>query len=198
MDLLLLPSSPNSSSAGEGLSQLVQKLTQQTTLSEAASSQRGAIAIILLLDTVQVTFDVHELEESLASILRMDRRYSIQYDANGVAWAAASALTTAANADAGTAAEGGSSELEQAKAEVLSLQTRLEASAAQIESLTTRLTALTKEKDDAVAQHDFVRTLYDRASLSSSTAQLRQRRHSNALLCSRRSLIKGLLFTVLP
>lgn len=174
MDLLLFPHSSSSSSASqvvEGLSDVVQKLTQQSQMSESHSS-RGAVAIILLLDTVEVTFDVHELEESLASVLRADRRYSVHFDANGRKW-----NTEPTNSDPtpGAPANAGLSslddELEVAKSEISQLQLKLESASREIETLTSSNTMLSKELAEAQSQHDFVRSLYDRASASASSAQ---------------------------
>ncbi|SPO23870.1 uncharacterized protein UTRI_03581_B [Ustilago trichophora] len=170
MDLLLFPSPSSSSQASlpRITSQVVQQRLTQSQLSQA-STTRGPVAIILLLDTVEVTFDIHELEESLASVLRSDRRYSVQYDADGRKWNTGSQRTpTPATAPAPAPA---ADDLDAAKAEITRLQKRLEASSAQIDALTTTNLSLQKDLSESQAQHDFVRSLYDRASASATSAQ---------------------------
>lgn len=155
MDLLRFPSS---SSLLEGLSQEVLKLTQQS------ESSRGATAVILLLDVKEGTFDVHELEEPLARVLRNDRRYSVLYDCNGRAWKDAPSTPPAVPSAEGT-------ELEKAKAEISSLQAKLLSSSTELDTLSSANTSLKKELTEAQGQHDFLRSLYDRASSSASSAQ---------------------------
>ncbi|SPO24313.1 uncharacterized protein UTRI_03581 [Ustilago trichophora] len=167
MDLLLFPSPSSSSQASlpEITSQVVQQRLTQSQLSQATTTY-VPVAIILLLDTVEVTFDIHELEESLASVLRSDRRYSVQYDADGRKWNTGSQLTTIP-ATATPAAD----DLDAAKAEITQLQKRLESSSAQIDALTTSNLSLQKDLSESQTQHDFVRSLYDRASASATSAQ---------------------------
>lgn len=179
MDLLLFPASSTPWAVQEGLSEVVQRLTQlsQTQYSSGgpsasgSSSTRsgGALAIILVLDTVAVTYDIHELEDSLAVILRQDRRYSVQFDANGRRWDSTSP-TAPLTSFADFAADGGD-EVETLKSELTLLQSKLEASSVQIDSLTSRNLSLTSELAESRQQHDFVRSLYDRASASASSAQ---------------------------
>lgn len=148
MDLLLL--SPSSSQMVG--SELVQRLTQQTQ--SQSQSTRGAVAVILMLDTHECTFDVHELDESLAAVLRADRRYSVQFDAEGRRWNP----TTAGVEDE---SEARSSALEQ----------RVEALLQEVEKLGEEKKVVERERDEVRGQHDFVRGLYDRASAAAASAQ---------------------------
>lgn len=165
MDLLLLPSSSSPSVAG--LSEVVQRLTQ---LSQSSESARAGVAVILLLDMVKATWDVHELDEALARVLREDRRYSVLYDGEGRRWSAPAA-TAAAPASPAIAVEGEGDELETARSEIVQLQTRLDSAQSQIETLLSTTTTLERELTESRSQHDFIRDLYDRASLSATTAQ---------------------------
>ncbi|SOV08651.1 uncharacterized protein UDID_04855 [Ustilago sp. UG-2017a] len=168
MDLLLLPT-PSSTleSLGE-LGERVGKLTQQSQ-----SQGRGGVAVILLLDTVGGTFDVHELEESLAGLLRADRRYSVLFDCDGRKWnSSSSSFSSSQLHNTPTpAVVGGVGDLESANAQIILLESKLEAANKELESLTTNNKTLQKKRSEAEAQHDFIRTLYDRASASSTSAQ---------------------------
>lgn len=169
MDLLLLPT-PSSTleSLGE-LGERVGKLTQQSQ-----SQGRGGVAVILLLDTVGGTFDVHELEESLAGLLRADRRYSVLFDCNGRKWNSSSSSSFSSSQLHNIpipALVGGVGDLESANAQIILLESKLEAANKELESLTSNNKTLQKQRSEAEAQHDFLRTLYDRASASSTSAQ---------------------------
>ncbi|KAJ1018496.1 hypothetical protein NDA18_006647 [Ustilago nuda] len=167
MDLLLLPT-PSSTleSLGE-LGERVGKLTQQSQ-----SQGRGGVAVILLLDIVAGTFDVHELEESLAGLLRADRRYSVLFDCNGRKWNSSSSFSSSQLDNIPTSAVvGGVEDLESANAQIILLECKLEAANKELESLTSNNKTLQKQTSEAEAQHDFLRTLYDRASASSTSAQ---------------------------
>ncbi|CBQ73502.1 conserved hypothetical protein [Sporisorium reilianum SRZ2] len=167
MDLLVFPASSPTAVVMEGItSQVVVRLTQQTQQSQVSADSFGpkAVAVILLLDTVEATFDVHELDESLARVLRHDRRYSVAFDADGRRW------DTASN-HSPSSAPGDATDFEGALAHIASLQTRLDTLARENDALRTVNQTLHKELADTQAQHDFVRTLYDRASASASTAQ---------------------------
>lgn len=183
MDLLVFaPSGSRSTAAGGGVSAItsdvVRKLTQQTQASQACSSgsgvsQRGAVAILLLLDTVNMTFDVHELEESLASVLRNDRRYSVGFDVNGRRWNAEQGTDTCGRAGTLVDAtrQGDQDELEETRVEIVRLQSALESASREIETLSETQTTLKKELAESQSQHDFVRSLYERASASALSAQ---------------------------
>lgn len=148
MDLLLL--SPSSSQMVA--SELVQRLTQQTQ--HSSQSTRGGVAVILMLDTHECTFYVHELDESLAAVLRADRRYSVQFDAQGRRWD-----TTTAGVE------------DESEARSSALEQRLEALLQEVEALGEEKRVVERERDEVRGQHDFVRGLYDRASAAAASAQ---------------------------
>ncbi len=133
-------------------SELVQRLTQQTQRS--SQSTRGGVAVILMLDTHECTFDVHELDESLAAVLRADRRYSVQFDAQGRRW-----NTTTVGVE------------DESEARSSALEQRLEALLQEVEALGEEKRVVERERDEVRGQHDFVRGLYDRASAAAASAQ---------------------------
>ena len=179
-ELLVTSSSVNAAGMTAGLdeaSDLMMRLTQ----SQPSSSQ--ARVIILLIDTAEGTFDIQEVEDSLASILRKDTRYSAWHDADGRKWSSNTAanpagadLTRGEAADAGQGAESAAATAAVAaapdlNAEIAKLQTEVAQLRTALSSAEQARVKAERSRDEAKEDRDFIRGLYDRASASAGTAQ---------------------------
>ncbi|PWZ03836.1 hypothetical protein BCV70DRAFT_215192 [Testicularia cyperi] len=143
---------------------LVQRLTQSQTLSTSSSPPK---AVVLLIDTEEMTFDVQELEDNLAAILRNDRRYSALYNCHGRRWTHQQSIDgTQASQDGETAQLA-----VDARSADLQLQLRVEELQKKLEESSDRNKELETEKRELEEHHSFVRNLYDQASAAASESK---------------------------
>ncbi|KAN0065031.1 hypothetical protein ACQY0O_001507 [Thecaphora frezii] len=164
----------------EGVKRITQQQQQQQGNASTTGGWAGARTVVLLLDTEEVTFDVQEIEETLAGILREDTRFGAGFDANGQAWAANLAGTGCVPAPAPTPAPA-----PETAEELLTLR-------AKIAQLETEHSRLTSALESTTADLTFVRSLYDTASSSATLLRTQSDAQAAEIRCLESKLAEGL------
>ncbi|EPQ29547.1 uncharacterized protein PFL1_02766 [Pseudozyma flocculosa PF-1] len=171
-DLLRGPLIVGATGLGEGgLHEVVQRFTQSQQQQSGDSATGPVRSVVLVVDTKEGTFDVQEIEENLANILREDTRFGAWFDAAGRRFpdapkAAPPQPPPPAEAVVEETGPTGSAdekddEIARLRSEMSKLQAALDA--ADSETARLRLAASTHETD-----LEFLRDLYDKAASSST------------------------------